>query len=407
MAVGRTTFVTADRQRLWEEHPEDEFSATAGRQFPFSQPGDWVMIADIPHGPKALYVVLYGHINVGLHNHRRCWPTEASLAAILGATEKTIRKWIAVLEELGAIDVAEAIDPRNGHKRLIYTVHQVAPDGYTGCVDYSGYYEIRNAAKKSLETSLEDIAADDDACTPRTPPVKSTGGNGVKSTGGSDQEEQDPPVKSTGSQGSKNTAGLGAKTTGKEEQPKESNSRRPTTTGAADAPAVDNPPPSGGGDIPKEVKDEIFGVLRKHLVERCVEASLDKLVADDVKKAIINLAFDCWRAHASVDQIDAALAERIDARTERPYDRGTKGLNALLLAQRAPADPLGPATARNSWVDDTGFEYPHKRPDQRQCQGRSCHDISGMRYVSISAPQLGAFSCPICKDHYRKEAAAA
>jgi len=399
--------LTTDRQRLWEEHPEDEFSATAGRQFPFSQPGDWVMIADIPHGPKALYVVLYGHINVGLHNHRRCWPTEASLAAILGATEKTIRKWIGILEELGAIDVAEATDPRNGHKRLIYTVHQVAPDGYTGCVDYSKYYEIRNAAKKSLETSLEDIAADDDACAPRTPPVKSTGGNGVKSTGGSDQEEQEPPVKSTGGQGAKSTAGLGAKTTGKEEQPKESKERRPTT-GAAEAPPVDNPEPSGGG-LSQETKAQIVVVLRENLIDRAT-ASLDNEDTEKTrkaKKAIIALAEECVEAGATIDELDAALSANIDHKTERPLFHGSEGLKALLARKQRGIDPmLGPA-ASSPWVDEDGFAYPENRPDQRECGGRSCHDISGKKYVSIAAPQLGAFSCPICKDHYRKEAAAA
>ena len=50
--------MTTDRKRIWEEHPEAEIDTKGGRQFPFSQPGDWVMIADIPHGPKALYVVL-------------------------------------------------------------------------------------------------------------------------------------------------------------------------------------------------------------------------------------------------------------------------------------------------------------------------------------------------------------
>jgi hypothetical protein len=400
--------VTTDRTRLWEEHPDGEFDTTLGRQFPYSQPGDWVLLADIPHGPKALYVVLYGHVNIAKHGHSRVWPTEASLAAILGATEKTIRKWIVELEKLGAIDVAEVIDPSTGHKRLIYTVHQAAPHGYTGCVDYTAWYKLRKSIKDGLTDSLADVAADDDACTPRKPPVKSTGGNGVKTTGGSDQEEQEPPVKITGSQGSKSTGGQGSKTTGKEEQDKESNSRRPTTTGAADTPAVDNPSPSGGGELPQEVKTEIFSVLRKYLVEICEGASKDTLADDDVKKAIINLAFDCWRAGATVDDIATALAGRIDARTERPYDRGTKGLNALLLSQNAPADPLGPQATPSSWTDPTdGFPYPQLRPDQRECRGASCSDVSGMRYVSIAAPQLGAFSCPICKDHYRKEAAAA
>lgn len=398
--------MTTDRKRIWEEHPEAEIDTKGGRQFPFSQPGDWVMIADIPHGPKALYVVLYGHINIGLHNHRRCWPTEASLAAILGATEKTIRKWIGILEELGAIEVAEATDPRNGHKRLIYTVHQVAPDGYSGCVDYSSYYEIRNAAKKSLETSLEDIAADEDACVPRKPPVKSTGGNGGKTTGGSDQEEQDPPVKSTGGQGAKSTGGQGAKTTGKEEQDKESKTRRPTT-GAAEAPPVDNPEPSGGG-LSQETEAQIVVLLRKNLVDRAPasEDNEDTKKTRDAKKALIALAEQCVLAGATVDELDIALSRAIDHKTTRPLYHADQSLNALLARKQLPATDPQASTTPTSWVAEDGFEYPANRPDQRACKGASCHDVSGKRYVSIDHPELGAFSCPICKDHYRKEAAA-
>jgi len=399
--------MTTDRQRLREEHPEDEFTAEVGRQFPYSQPGDWVLLADVPHGPKALYVALYGHVNIGKHGHSRVWPTEESLAAILGCTEKTIRKWIVELEKLGAIDVAEVIDPSTGHKRLIYTVHQAAPPGYTGCVDYTSWYKLRKTIKDGLTDSLADVAADDDACTPRKPPVKSTGGNGVKSTGGSDQGEQEPPVKSTGGQGSKSTAGQGAKTTGKEEQPKESNPRRPTT-GAAEAPAVDNPEPSGGG-LSQETKDQIVVVLRENLVDRAT-ASLDN---DDTKKtrtakkAIITLAEECVVAGATIDELDAALSANIDHKTERPLFHGSEGLSALLARKQRGTDPLlGPATP-SPWIAEDGFAYPANRPDQRACKGSACHDISGKKYVSIDHPELGAFSCPICKDHYRKETAAA
>lgn len=400
--------MTTDRQRLREEHPEDEFSATAGRQFPYSQPGDWVLIADVPHGPKALYVVLYGHINIKLHGHSRCWPTEASLAALLGCTEKTIRKWIVVLEELGAIDVAEVIDPGTGHKRLIYTVHQAAPPGYTGCVDYSSWYDIRKTTKDALTDSLADVAADHEASTPRTPPVKSTAGNGEKNTGGSDQEEQDPPVKSTGSQGAKSTAGQGAKTTGKEEQSKESNPRRATTTGAAEAPPVDNPEPSGGG-LSQETEGQIVVILRENLVDRA-PASLDNDGTEKTrkaKKAIVALAQQCVIAGATIEELDATLSASIDHKTERPLYHGSEGLRALLARKQRGDDPqLGPA-APSSWVAEDGFEYPHLRLDLRKCGGRMCSDRGGKRYVAMDSLDAVAFSCPICKDHYRKEAAAA
>lgn len=400
--------MTTDRPRLWEEHPDGEFTAEGGRQFPYSQPGDWVLIADIPHGPKALYVVLYGHVNIGKHGHSRVWPTEASLAALLGCTEKTIRKWIVVLEDLGAIDVAEVIDPSTGHKRLIYTVHQAAPTGYTGCVDYSSWYDLRKTIKDGLTDSLEDLAADDDACTPRTPPVKKTGGDGVKSTGGDDQGEQEPPVKSTGSQGAKSTGSQGPKSTGKEEQPKESNSRRPTTP-AAEAPAVDNPEPRGGG-LSQEIKGHIVVVLRRNLVDRA-PASLD---GDDTektrkaKKALIALAEECILAGATVEEIDVALSGAIDHKTERPLYFAKQGLNALLGRKQLPgADPLA-STTPSSWVDpEDGFEYPQLRADQRKCGGRQCSDQSGKRYVAIDDPDAKPFSCPVCKDYYRKEAAAA
>lgn len=399
--------MTTDRTVLRQEHPADELDIEGGRQFPFSQPGDWVMLADIPHGPKALYVVLCGHVNVGKHGHRRVWPTEVSLAAILGCTEKTLRKWIGALEELRAIDVAEVIDPSTGHKRLIYTVHQVAPTGYTGCVDYSSWYELRKTIKDGLTESLADVAADQDACTPRTPPVKSTGGLLEKSTGGDDQAKDKPPVKNTGSQEEKITGGQGAKTTGKEEQSKESKARRPTTP-AAEAPPVDNPTPRGGG-LSTETLDQIKVVLRRNLVDRA-PASLDN---DDTektrraKKALIELAERCVLAGATVEEMDVALSGCIDHKTERPLYHADQSLNALLARKELPApDPLAVAVP-SSWTAEDGFEYPHLLPHRRECRGAACHDVSGMRYVSIDNPADGAFSCPICKDHYRKEGAAA
>lgn len=402
--------MTTDRTQLREPHPEDEFSATTGRQFPFSQPGDWVMLADIPHGPKALYVVLCGHVNLAKHGHTRVWPTEASLAAILGCTEKTLRKWIIVLEkDLGAIDITEVIDPGTGHKRLIYTVHQTAPDGYTGCIDYTSWYKLRKTLKDGLTDSLADLAANDDACAPRTPPVKSTGGNGAKSTGGTDQGKQEPPVKNTAGQGAKNTAGLGAKTTGKEEQPKDSNARRPTTTPAAEAPPVDNPEPSGGG-LSGEIKGHIVAVLRTNLVDRATASkdNNDTEATLNTKKALIALAEKCVIAGASVEQIDVALSSCIDHKTERPLYHASEALKALLARKgRATENPLGPAPANSAWVAEDGFEYPHLIAQNRACRGRSCFDVSGKKYVAIDDPDAKPFSCPICKDHYRNEAAAA
>jgi hypothetical protein len=180
---------------------------------------------------------------------------------------------------------------------------------------------------------------------------------------------------------------------------------------AREATSPDQPKTDTGVCVTPNDKEHLKEVLRTNLVHRA-PASEQKTIGDGHKTAIRDLALRCLKAGATIDQIDTALSGAINDSTTHPYTHGTDALNALLARKQGKEDPLGtsqaPATAEvNSWVDDTNFEYPRLRPDQRACGGRECFDQGGKRYVSIEHPELGAFSCPTCKNAYKKEAAAA
>jgi len=394
--------VTTDRNRTVAEHPEEPTDGGWGTQFPFSQPGDWVSLADISHGAKALYTVYCGHVNKK-KNGNGVWPSQASLANILRATEKTVRKWNAELEHIKAIVVTEVIDPRNGHKRLYVEVNQAAPSGYDGYVDYETYYRDQREIRKNMKPTLIEVAAAND---PRTPPVKSTGGPEEKSTGGNDQGKHEPPVKITEGQGSKSTAGLGEKVPVKKTNPRRPKEEDHTHPG--------EPEPNDTVESQAETSVCVDSETQTNLLKRLIyTAVVDRAPASKAVPSgeqlyyLLSLTQQCVNLGVDLDTIDAALNRRIDHKTEQPYGHARKELEALI--GRTKDQSFKAATATQSaehppaWTDSLGNHWEPVGPLQRACEGRDCHDISGLKYVSIDEPTLGAFSCPTCKDTYGKQ----
>lgn len=135
----------------------DEFSARQGRHYPYSQPGDWVLLADVSQGAKLLYWALMAHTSAG--REWKCWPKQAALGAMIGdVSERSVRRWTKQLERVGAVDVEEVRDPDRKTRRLIYTVHQTPPDDYQGhdglATWYRGLYQVeRSDAAVSLAST--------------------------------------------------------------------------------------------------------------------------------------------------------------------------------------------------------------------------------------------------------------
>lgn len=123
--------------------PDAEVVANVGRKFPYSTLGDWVALSDPPLPPqsRSLYWLLRMHVNRE-RGDERVWPTQASLAKLLGLKKPSdVGKYTTPLVELGAVEVEHVRwGPNRMYLRLIYTVHEAPPDGYTGVSSLKQWY---------------------------------------------------------------------------------------------------------------------------------------------------------------------------------------------------------------------------------------------------------------------------
>lgn len=131
----------------------EQIRLQAGRRAPFTQVGDWVLLAPIRLQAKILYWGLSAHINTG-RGDTEVWPTQDMLAEILGFSEG--RKIRPFLKELVAIDAVSITTKRYAgemRKRSIYTVHQTHPDNYAGHKSLKDFYDARRAQIKAAQES--------------------------------------------------------------------------------------------------------------------------------------------------------------------------------------------------------------------------------------------------------------
>jgi hypothetical protein len=385
--------VTTERNRIVAEHSDDEDITDGGwgTQFPYSQPGDWVSLAEISHGAKALYTVYCGHLNKK-KNGNACWPSQIALANILRVKDKTIRNWIKELEGIRAIVITEVIDPRTGYKRLYAEVNQAAPDGYDGYVDYTTYYKDQKQLRQDMKGTLKDAAAAKES---RTPPVKMTAGLPSEMTGGSDQEKQEPPVKMTGGQGSEMTGGLLPKMTDEEDEVKKTKERTHTPA-AAETPAAE-PDDSvceapTTQDQPAKVHDGhltaawhlLRSVVPSKAASRMEEGQRDDLV-DRVARAIA----DGWSSALLTPRLHGTVNDN----TDFPYALLRKRLKEITAAKppsgptEAPRDPWGTPPTPGATDDPTLFAEAApgvrlladgtRQVRYRSCGGRYCTGGSG------------------------------
>ena len=124
-----------------------------GRRAPYTQVGDWVMLAKIRQPAKVLYWALSAHIN----NDRRrdgdteVWPTQEQLAEMLGYSRADkIRPFLADLVAIDAIEIRkEPVAGGGNREKSIYTVHQTPPAGWTGFETLARFHADWKARKDS------------------------------------------------------------------------------------------------------------------------------------------------------------------------------------------------------------------------------------------------------------------
>lgn len=132
---------------------DDEVEVYAEDRVPFTQVGDWILLADIPQQAKTLYWALAAHINVTADaGHpapwtipKKVWPTRDTLAGFLGMSRgDKIKPYLDALEELGALRIVVTRNPDNPmRQRSTYWVRQQPPPGYAGLRSLTDFYAAR------------------------------------------------------------------------------------------------------------------------------------------------------------------------------------------------------------------------------------------------------------------------
>lgn len=127
-----------------------------GRRAPYTQLGDWVMLAPtdvVRHAAKVLYWALSAHLTVKQDDDTepelRVNPTLEMLAAMLGFSRKDkLLPYIDDLEALGAIEVDSELVPGEGNRRRnTYTIHQSPPPEYDHYESLGEFYRAFRKAK--------------------------------------------------------------------------------------------------------------------------------------------------------------------------------------------------------------------------------------------------------------------
>lgn len=172
----------------------EQLELQTGRRAPFSQLGDWVMLADpsmVRHPAKILYWTLAAHVS-SAREDTVVWPSQDTLAEILGYSDG--RKLRAYIEELEAID---AITVRKKHvmvgglrrTRSIYVVHQTPPENYGGHESLTEFYSERRARQEAAALA-ETLAAALEPDTTEPEPGTPGGRNGPPGESGPEPLDQ-------------------------------------------------------------------------------------------------------------------------------------------------------------------------------------------------------------------------
>lgn len=153
-----------------------------GRRAPYTQLGDWVMLAPtgvVRHAAKVLYWALSAHLTVkqdddtpaDLHVN----PTLEMLAAMLGySSGRKLLPYLDDLVALGAIDVdTELVIGQGNRKRNTYTIHQSPPDEYEHYESLGEFYRAYRKAKAAERAARKAArAAELAAATEETTPIE-------------------------------------------------------------------------------------------------------------------------------------------------------------------------------------------------------------------------------------------
>lgn len=174
------------------EENAEQIEVQQGRRNPFTQVGDWILLAPISKQAKLLYWALAAHLST-TRGDKNVWPTQAMLAEILDFAPikddpaelrdgRKIRPFLKELVAIGAIEIRKVRSRGRMRERSIYTVHDTPPPGYDNTKSLQEFYagrkerirlaEERKAAARGVQGELDLGAEPAPKRAPKTAPKR-------------------------------------------------------------------------------------------------------------------------------------------------------------------------------------------------------------------------------------------
>lgn len=136
------------------EDNAEQMVLQAGRRNPFTQVGDWILLANISRNAQLLYWALKAHVNT-TRGDNEVWPTQATLAELLDFAPvkgdlaelrdgRKIRPFLKELVAIEAITIRKIRSPDGMRERSLYEVHETPPPEYDGITSLKQFYAKRN-----------------------------------------------------------------------------------------------------------------------------------------------------------------------------------------------------------------------------------------------------------------------
>lgn len=125
--------------------PDTEIRPGRRSRYRFTQTPQWALLhPQLSDAGYRVYALLLAHVD---HNRddTAVWPTQQTLADMLGRHRNSLSRAIGELSALGLVDVAVVrYGPNNTRRRNVYTVHEEPPEGWEGSASLQEWRQRRS-----------------------------------------------------------------------------------------------------------------------------------------------------------------------------------------------------------------------------------------------------------------------
>ncbi|MDI9836224.1 helix-turn-helix domain-containing protein [Streptomyces sp. KAU_LT] len=340
-----------------EEFIPDEVRPGRRSRYRFTQSPQWALLwTDLSDAGYRAYSLLLAHVNAD-RDDNQVWPSQDSLAAMLGKHVNSVQRVLKELDRLGLVDVEAVRYGGNKMKRRnIYTVHEEPPADWEGWASIREWYAAHkpHQAVAAAAPGPTKNGGSEPTKNGASGPTKNGGCNYTKPELDQQQQGEAPSARSAGD-ARRATAGSGARgarggsaATSKSTRPKNS----PKLT-RAQVKAI------------AQVETALHQALVELLPYRQLPTSSRHLVAQQLQdrtvEQLIARVARRWEAHGYAQQVLSL---------EGPGARRAVGIaNALVRAGECP-DP----SCEDGHMIDTGADCPacqERKADRRARGGKS------------------------------------